>query len=105
MMTLSPTPADKFTFGLWTVGWTGADPFVMWGGREGSEYDGSKDLSAALDRMREGVDTAAGYIKDKGYNLRIALEPKPNEPRGDIFLPTVGHGLAFIAQLEHGDIV
>ncbi|MCQ6272452.1 xylose isomerase [Pseudarthrobacter sp. R1] len=212
-MTLSPTPADKFTFGLWTVGWTGADPFgvatraaldpveavhrlaelgaygitfhdndlvpfeataserelilknfkaalaetglkvpmvttnlfshpvfkdggftsndrsirrfalskvlrnidsaaefgaetfVMWGGREGSEYDGSKDLSAALDRMREGVDTAAAYIKDKGYNLRIALEPKPNEPRGDIFLPTVGHGLAFIAQLDHGDIV
>ncbi len=83
----------------------GAETFVMWGGREGSEYDGSKDLSAALDRMKEGVDTAAGYIKDKGYNLRIALEPKPNEPRGDIFLPTVGHALAFIAQLEHGDIV
>ena len=83
----------------------GASTFVMWGGREGSEYDGSKDLSAALDRMKEGVDTAAGYIKEKGYGLRIALEPKPNEPRGDIFLPTVGHGLAFIAQLEHGDIV
>jgi len=83
----------------------GAETFVMWGGREGSEYDGSKDLSAALDRMKEGVDTAAAYIKDKGYGLRIALEPKPNEPRGDIFLPTVGHGLAFIAQLEHGDIV
>jgi xylose isomerase len=83
----------------------GAETFVMWGGREGSEYDGSKDLSAALDRMKEGVDTAASYIKDKGYNLRIALEPKPNEPRGDIFLPTVGHALAFIAQLEHGDIV
>jgi xylose isomerase len=83
----------------------GAETFVMWGGREGSEYDGSKDLSAALDRMKEGVDTAAAYIKEKGYGLRIALEPKPNEPRGDIFLPTVGHGLAFIAQLEHGDIV
>lgn len=83
----------------------GAETFVMWGGREGSEYDGSKDPAAALNRMREGVDTAAGYIKDKGYNLRIALEPKPNEPRGDIFLPTVGHGLAFIEQLEHGDIV
>ncbi|MDJ0319818.1 xylose isomerase [Pseudarthrobacter sp. PS3-L1] len=83
----------------------GAETFVMWGGREGSEYDGSKDLSAALDRMKEGVDTAAAYIKEKGYNLRIALEPKPNEPRGDIFLPTVGHALAFIAQLEHGDIV
>ncbi|HAY43261.1 MAG TPA: xylose isomerase [Micrococcaceae bacterium] len=83
----------------------GAETFVMWGGREGSEYDGSKDLAAALDRMREGVDTTAGYIKEKGYNMRLALEPKPNEPRGDIFLPTVGHGLAFIEQLEHGDIV
>ncbi|MFJ2621272.1 xylose isomerase [Glutamicibacter sp. NPDC087344] len=83
----------------------GAETFVMWGGREGSEYDGSKDLAAALERMKEGVDTAAGYIKEKGYSLRIALEPKPNEPRGDIFLPTVGHGLAFINELEHGDIV
>jgi xylose isomerase len=83
----------------------GAETFVMWGGREGSEYDGSKDLNAALERYREGVDSAAGYIKEKGYGLRIALEPKPNEPRGDILLPSVGHGLAFIAQLEHGDIV
>ncbi|MCC9195358.1 xylose isomerase [Arthrobacter sp. zg-Y820] len=83
----------------------GAETFVMWGGREGAEYDGSKDFAAAFDRMKEGVDTAAGYIKEKGYNLRIALEPKPNEPRGDIFLPTIGHALAFIGQLEHGDIV
>ena len=212
-MTTTPTPADRFTFGLWTVGWTGNDPFgvasraeldpveavhklaelgaygitfhdndlipfdataqerdlilkrfrsalseaglavpmvttnlfshpvfkdggftsndrsirrfalrkvlanvdlaaemdaetfVMWGGREGAEYDGSKDFAAAFDRMKEAVDTVAAYIKDKGYGLRIALEPKPNEPRGDIFLPTVGHGLAFISQLEHGDIV
>ena len=83
----------------------GAQTFVMWGGREGSEYDGSKDIAAALDRYREGVDTIAGYIKDKGFDIKIALEPKPNEPRGDILLPTVGHGLGFIAQLEHGDIV
>jgi len=83
----------------------GARVFVMWGGREGSEYDGSKDIKAALDRYREGVDTVAAYIKAKGYDLKIALEPKPNEPRGDILLPTVGHGLAFIAELEHGDIV
>lgn len=83
----------------------GADTFVMWGGREGSEYDGSKDLHAAFDRYKEGLDTVAGYIKDKGYDLRIALEPKPNEPRGDILLPTVGHALAMIAELEHGDIV
>ncbi|MHB1065144.1 MAG: xylose isomerase [Georgenia sp.] len=83
----------------------GAETFVMWGGREGSEYDGAKDVNAALDRYREGIDSVAGYIKDKGYGLRIALEPKPNEPRGDILLPTVGHALGFIAQLENGDIV
>jgi xylose isomerase len=193
-MALTPNPEDRFTFGLWTVGWTGADPFgvatrapldpaeavhklselgaygitfhdndLLPFGATVSERDLIlKNFKAALqetglkvpmvttnlfshpvfkdggftsndrsirrfalskvlrnidsaaefgaetfvmDRMKEGVDTAAGYIKEKGYNLRIALEPKPNEPRGDIFLPTVGHGLAFIAQLEHGDIV
>ena len=83
----------------------GASTFVMWGGREGAEYDGSKDLHSAFERYKEGLDTVAGYIKDKGYDLRVALEPKPNEPRGDIFLPTVGHALALIAELEHGDIV
>lgn len=83
----------------------GAGTFVMWGGREGSEYDGSKDINAALDRYREGVDLVAAYIKDQGFNVKIALEPKPNEPRGDILLPTVGHALAFINELEHGDIV
>ena len=83
----------------------GASTFVMWGGREGSEYDGAKDVNAALDRYREGVDTVAAYIKERGYRLKIALEPKPNEPRGDILLPTVGHALGFIAELEHGDIV
>jgi xylose isomerase len=82
-----------------------ASTFVMWGGREGSEYDGSKDVRAALDRYREGIDTVAGYVKEQGYGLRIALEPKPNEPRGDIFLPTVGHALGFIAELDNGDIV
>jgi xylose isomerase len=83
----------------------GASTFVMWGGREGSEYDASKDLYAALERYKEGIDTVAAYIKSQGYHLRIGLEPKPNEPRGDIFLPTVGHALGLIAQLEHGDIV
>jgi len=83
----------------------GAKTFVMWGGREGAEYDSSKDLNAALDRYKEGLDTVAAYIKDKGYDLKIGLEPKPNEPRGDIFLPTVGHALALIAELDNGDIV
>jgi xylose isomerase len=83
----------------------GASTFVMWGGREGAEYDGSKDLLAAHQRYAEGIDTVAGYIKDKGYDLKIALEPKPNEPRGNIFLPSIGHALAFIEQLEHKDII
>ncbi len=83
----------------------GAETFVMWGGREGHEYEGSKDVKSALDRYAEGIDTVAAYIKVKKYGLRIAIEPKPNEPRGDIFLPTVGHALGFIARLEHGDIV
>ena len=83
----------------------GATTFVMWGGREGAEYDSSKDLNAVFDRYKEGLDAVAGYIKDKGYDLRIGLEPKPNEPRGDIFLPTVGHALALIAELDNGDVV
>jgi xylose isomerase len=83
----------------------GAKTYVFWGGREGAEYDGSKDVRAALDRYREAIDTLAGYVKERGYDLRFAIEPKPNEPRGDILLPTVGHALAFIEQLEHGDIV
>ncbi len=83
----------------------GADTFVMWGGREGTDYDSSKNLNAAFDRYKEGLDTVAGYIKDQGYDLRVAIEPKPNEPRGDIFLPTIGHALGLIAELENGDIV
>jgi xylose isomerase len=78
---------------------------VLWGGREGSEVDGAKDLKAALDRYREGIDTLAAYSESRGYGLRFALEPKPNEPRGDIFLPTIGHALAFIASLEHAELV
>lgn len=83
----------------------GASTFVMWGGREGAEYDSSKDFHAAHARYAEGLDTVAGYIKEQGYDLRIGLEPKPNEPRGDILLPTIGHALGLIATLEHGDIV
>ncbi|MGX7828631.1 xylose isomerase [Actinokineospora sp. 24-640] len=83
----------------------GAETYVLWGGREGSETDAGKNVVSALDRYREGIDTVAAYIKERGYGLRLALEPKPNEPRGDILLPTIGHALAFIAELEHGDIV
>jgi xylose isomerase len=83
----------------------GASTYVFWGGREGSETDSGKDVRAALDRYREALDTLAQYVVDRGYRLRFALEPKPNEPRGDILLPTVGHALAFISTLEHADMV
>jgi xylose isomerase len=83
----------------------GAETYVFWGGREGSETDAGKDVRAALDRFREAIDTLAQYTIDKGYRLRFALEPKPNEPRGDILLPTVGHALGFISTLEHGEMV
>src|SRR5690349_19138304 len=71
----------------------GAKTFVLWGGREGSEYDSAKDVSAALDRYREAMDLLCGFVLDRGHDIRFALEPKPNEPRGDILLPTVGHAL------------
>jgi xylose isomerase len=82
----------------------GAKTFVLWGGREGAEYDVAKDVQAALDRYREGLDLIAQYSIDNNYGLRFAIEPKPNEPRGDILLPTVGHALAFINDLEHADL-
>jgi xylose isomerase len=83
----------------------GAQIYVFWGGREGSEVDFAKDVRAALDRYREGIDLLAQYSIDKGYGMKFALEPKPNEPRGDILLPTIGHALAFISQLEHHEMV
>lgn len=83
----------------------GAKTFVMWGGREGAEYDQAKDVQGALARYREGVNLMTQYVKDKGYDIRFAIEPKPNEPRGDILLPTVGHAMAFIATLEHPELV
>jgi xylose isomerase len=83
----------------------GAKTYVFWGGREGAEVDSGKDIAAALDRYREGIDLLAAYVKEQGYGIRFAIEPKPNEPRGDILLPTLGHALAFIAELEHSDIV
>jgi xylose isomerase len=83
----------------------GAQTYVMWGGREGAEYGGSKDVMTALDRYREAVDICCDYVLSRGYDMRFALEPKPNEPRGDILLPTVGHALAFIEQLRHPEMV
>lgn len=83
----------------------GAQTFVMWGGREGAEYDAAKDVQQALERYREAVNLLGQYVLDKGYDIRFAIEPKPNEPRGDILLPTIGHALAFIDSLEHPELV
>ena len=83
----------------------GATTFVMWGGREGAEYDFSKDVRVALERYREAANTLGAYVIDKGYDIKFAIEPKPNEPRGDILLPTVGHALAFINSLDHPEMV
>jgi xylose isomerase len=69
------------------------------------EADAAKDVGAALDRYAEAVNLLCQYVRERGYEVRFALEPKPNEPRGDMLLPTVGHALAFIAELEHPDMV
>ncbi len=78
----------------------GAGVFVLWGGREGVECDAAKEVGVALDRYAEAVNHLCAYARDRGHPLRFAIEPKPNEPRGDLFLPTVGHALAFIERLE-----
>jgi xylose isomerase len=83
----------------------GAPVYVFWGGREGVEADAAKPARDALERYREAIDFLCAYVRDRGYEMRFALEPKPNEPRGDIFLPTVGHMLAFIERLEHPGMV
>jgi xylose isomerase len=83
----------------------GAETFVLWGGREGSEYDSAKDVRSALERYREAMNVLTEFVTDRGYGLRFAIEPKPNEPRGDILLPTVGHAIAFINSLDKPDLV
>ena len=83
----------------------GAGTFVLWGGREGAEYDHAKDVRAALDRYAEAMNTLTSFVVERGYDIRFAIEPKPNEPRGDILLPTVGHAIAFIERLEHSHLV
>ena len=83
----------------------GASTYVFWGGREGAETDAAKDMRVALARYAEGIDLLCQYVIDQGYDIRFAIEPKPNEPRGDILLPTIGHALAFISTLEHEHMV
>jgi xylose isomerase len=83
----------------------GASVFVCWGGREGAESGAAKDVCRALDRYKEAFNVLSAYVLEQGYDIRFAIEPKPNEPRGDILLPTIGHALAFIAELEHPEMV
>jgi xylose isomerase len=83
----------------------GAKTYVFWGGREGVETDVAKSPLDGLKRMRDALNFLSGYVRDQGYNLRFALEPKPNEPRGDIYLATVGSALAFIQTLDHPEMV
>jgi len=83
----------------------GAKVYVFWGGREGTETDASKDPITATKRMREAMNFFCEYVKDQKYDLKFALEAKPNEPRGDIYNATTGHMLGFIATLDHPDMV
>ena len=83
----------------------GAHTYVCWGGREGAESDAAKDAYVAHERMREAFNVLSQYVLDNGYKIKFAIEPKPNEPRGDIFLPTIGHALAFIYTLDHPEMV
>jgi xylose isomerase len=83
----------------------GASIYVFWGGREGTETDAGKNPLDAIKRMRDALNFLSEYVRAQGYNLKFALEAKPNEPRGDIYLATTGHMLAFIATLDHPEMV
>ena len=83
----------------------GAKVYVFWGGREGTETDATKDPISSIKRSREAMNYLCEYVRDKKYDLKFALEAKPNEPRGDIYNATTGHMLAFIATLEHPEMV
>ncbi len=83
----------------------GAKTYVFWGGREGVETDAGKSALDSGRRFREALNFLTEYVIDQRYDLKFALEPKPNEPRGDIFLPTVGAMLGFITTLDHSEMV
>ncbi len=83
----------------------GARTYVFWGGREGSEVDAAKDLPEGYKHFREALNFLFGYVADQGYDLRFALEAKPNEPRAHLFLPTTGAMLGFIETLDHPEMV
>ena len=81
-----------------------AENYIFWGGREGTEVGAAKDPRDALERYREAINILADYVVEQGYDLRFAIEPKPNEPRGDLWLPTVGHALHFITTLDRPEM-
>ncbi len=83
----------------------GAKIYVFWGGREGAETDAAKDPITSIKRSREAMNFLCEYVQDKKYDLKFALEAKPNEPRGDIYNSTTGHMLAFISTLDHPEMV
>ena len=83
----------------------GATTYVFWGGREGTETDAGKDPVVAVKRMRDAINFLCQYVMENGYQMRFALEPKPNEPRSDIYLPTIGHMLGFIYTLDHPEMI
>lgn len=83
----------------------GARVYVFWGGREGTETDAAKDPLEAGKRFREALNFLCEYALDQDYDLKFALEPKPNEPRGDMYLSTTGAMLGFIETLEHSEMV
>jgi xylose isomerase len=83
----------------------GAKVYVFWGGREGVDTDAAKDPVTAIKRNREAMNFVCEYALDQGYDLKFALEAKPNEPRGDMYNATTGHMLAFIATLDHPEMV
>jgi xylose isomerase len=83
----------------------GASIYVFWGGREGTESDAAKDPVDSIKRFREALNFLCEYVQDKKYGMRFALEAKPNEPRGDLFFPTTGAMLGFIATLDHAAMV
>jgi xylose isomerase len=83
----------------------GAQIYVFWGGREGSEVDAGRNPADAVKRFREALNYLCAYSRDQGYAYRFALEAKPNEPRGDLYFPTTGHYLALIETLEHPEMV
>lgn len=83
----------------------GAKIYVFWGGREGTETDAAKDPISAIKRNREAMNFLCEYVRDQGYDLKFALEAKPNEPRGDMYNATTGHMLAFIETLAYPEMV